>query len=431
MKVLFNVAPLGAEDYNPLYKTGIYRVIEQLTHNLVRAAADPTRQLEVIFHSTHYAWAARRYFQSRLRGPGTRFAARALPLLASRVADSIVRFCVRTEGDRRLALRALRWALTRGIGRLSTNEHSVNNRTLAEADIYHSPFLAIPSSVPRTTRLRRFTTVYDLIPITHPEYFESGPVEIMQGVVGGFQPDDFVTCISHATRASLLEHAPQLAPERVFVTHLAAGEWCRREEDPARIAHVCARFGLTPETPYFLTLCTLEPRKNLETVIRAFAHLRQQGKLGAEHRLVLAGNKGWKIEKILGALEEAKHCRDAIVMTGFVPDEELPALYSGTLAFLYLSRLEGFGLPPLEAMQCGAPVITSNASSLPEVVGDAGFTCAPDDVDGLAAHMLRLSQDDALRRELSARSLARAKLFSWARFGAETLAAYRAAMAMS
>ena len=146
---------------------------------------------------------------------------------------------------------------------------------------------------------------------------------------------------------------------------------------------------------------------------------------------MLVGGSGWKTEKILAALEEAKQVRDAIVLTGFVPDESLPALYSGALAFVYVSRLEGFGLPPLEAMQCGAPVITSNVSSLPEVIGDAGVMVDPDDVDELTAQMLRISQDADWREELSARSLKRAQIFSWKRFGTETLAAYRQALATS
>ena len=168
----------------------------------------------------------------------------------------------------------------------------------------------------------------------------------------------------------------------------------------------------------------------MEAVIRAFGRLCKERQIADEARLVLVGRTGWKTEKIFAALEEAKHCREAIVVTGFVPDEYLPALYSGALAFLYVSRLEGFGLPPLEAMQCGVPVITSNVSSLPEVVGDAALMVGPDDIDGLCASMLRLSQDEVLRDELAARALARARMFSWARFGAETLAAYRQAIAV-
>lgn len=431
MRVLFNEFPLGADTYNIRYRTGIYRVVEQLARHLALAAASPANDLEVAFHSTSDLWVARRYFQAHLQGAGTRFTAQPWQLPAAKWVDAIRHFCLRTEDDRRSTTRALRWAMTRPQAMAAKVSTRLIRRELRAADIYHSPFQRIPNRVFRHPHLRRFTTVYDVLPITHPEFFEQGPIDTLQGVVGSFREEDFVTCISHATRAQLLECAPRLRPERVFVTHLAAGEWCRREDDASQIARVGASFGLEPGTPYFLSLCTLEPRKNLEAVIRAFARLRNEGQLGHEYRLVLVGNSGWKTEKILAALEEAQHCREAIVLTGFVPDEHLSALYSGALAFVYVSRLEGFGLPPLEAMQCGVPVITSNTSSLPEVIGNAGLMVDPDDLDGLCAYMLRLSRDETLRSELSARSLARAREFSWENFGAQTLAAYRAAMAMS
>ena len=431
MRVLFNEFPLGQEVYDIRFKTGIYRVVEQLARHLALTAVQPESDLEVLFHSTTDLWAARRYFHAHLRGRGSRFAARSWQVAAAKLVDAVNRSIRRTSSDRRLVMRALRGALSRASSPFAAASTSVSPRILRTADIYHSPFQRIPDQVFRFSNLRRFTTVYDLIPITHPEFFEQGPIQILQDVLRSFRAEDFVTCISHATRAQLLAHAPQLQPERVFVTHLAAGDWCRREEDSGRIAEVGASFGLQPGQPYFLSLCTLEPRKNLEAVIRAFARGRNTGQFGPDHRLVLVGTSGWKTEKILTALEEARHCREAIVLTGFVPDESLSALYSGALAFVYVSWLEGFGLPPLEAMQCGVPVITSNTSSLPEVVDDAGLTVAPDDVDGLFAHMLRLSGDEALRRELSSRSLARAGQFSWSRFGAETLAAYRTAMAMN
>jgi glycosyltransferase involved in cell wall biosynthesis len=431
MKILFDAFPLGLEAYHAGHKTGVYRVVEELASNLVRAAADPAADLEVTFHATQEPFAARRFFRLRLQGPGSHFVTSRWDLISGELLHAVWQFRSRTALDRRLVLRALRWASTRGGNAVAKVSGRLSRRSLNEADIYHSPFLPIPAAVYRHSRLRRFTTVYDLIPITHPQFFEPWPIKVLQKVVAGFRPDDFVTCISNATRVQLLELAPQLSPERVFVTHLAAGEWCRREKDPERIAQARAAIGVGQDTPYFMSLCTLEPRKNLEMVIRAFARLREQGQVSPECRLVLVGGSGWKTSKIVTALEEAGHCAEAVVLTGFVSDEHLPALYTGALAFVYVSRLEGFGLPPLEAMQCGAPVITSNSSSLPEVVGDAGLTVDPDDIDGLCAHMLRLSGDEALRQELSARSLVRARTFSWERFGAETLAAYRTAMSVA
>ena len=431
MKVLFDEFPLGAEIYDLAYKTGVYRVVEQMARHLASVARDPASDVEVAFYSAKFQSAAWRYYRRELRGRGTKFAVRPWQVGTASYGELVEQFCKRTADNRHPALRLLRRSMGLGRDTIAKASARLSERTLRSMDICHSSFFPIPREVLRHARIRRFTTVYDLIPITHPEHFGQGTVDALQSTLKNFQPDDFGVCISHSTRALLLTHAPQLQPERVFVAHLAAGGWCRREQDPARIASVTAAYGVPPGSPYFLSLCTLEPRKNLETLIRAFARLREEKQISREHRLVLVGNSGWKTEKILAALAEARSCRDAIILTGFVPDEQLSALYSGALAFVFVSRLEGFGLPPLEAMQCGVPVVTSNTTSLPEVVGDAGLMIDPDDVDGLCAHLQRISQDAELRHRLAAFSLERAKGFSWNRFGDEVMSAYRTAMSFS
>jgi glycosyltransferase involved in cell wall biosynthesis len=216
-------------------------------------------------------------------------------------------------------------------------------------------------------------------------------------------------------------------PARVFVTPLAADARLFHPASPEAQEAVRRRLGI-PEGPYLLTLNTLEPRKNLESVIRAFARVAREP-AARDLSLVLVGGRGWKAEGIDAALAEAGPVRQRIVLSGYVPDAELAPLYSGALAFVYMSLYEGFGLPPLEAMQCGVPVIASNTSSLPEVVGDAGILLDPTDLDALCQAMLRVHQDAALRAELASRSLARAGAFTWERCVAQTVAAYRAALA--
>jgi glycosyltransferase involved in cell wall biosynthesis len=144
--------------------------------------------------------------------------------------------------------------------------------------------------------------------------------------------------------------------------------------------------------------------------------------------LVLTGAKGWDYDRIFGEIANSVDVQDKIILTGYVPDEDLSPLYSGALAFVYPSLYEGFGLPPLEAMQCGTPVITSNTSSLPEVVGDAGIMVAPTDSDALCQAMLDLYCSDALRRDLAQKSLLRAKQFSWQKTTRETINAYKKAL---
>ncbi len=141
--------------------------------------------------------------------------------------------------------------------------------------------------------------------------------------------------------------------------------------------------------------------------------------------LVLVGKKGWLDNNIHSEISNLyPRLRERIIFTGYVPDEDLAPLYSGSLVFVYPSVYEGFGLPPLEAMQCGTPVITSNTSSLPEVVGNAGITVAPLDEDSLCHSIWELYQNDSLRNSLSTKSIEQAAKFSWEKCLQQTISAY-------
>ena len=150
---------------------------------------------------------------------------------------------------------------------------------------------------------------------------------------------------------------------------------------------------------------------------------KPEGKLP---KLVLAGKCAWLYDETLRAIKELE-LSDSVIVTGYVPESDLPALYSGALCFVYPSYFEGFGLPPLEAMQCGVPVIVGDRTSLPEVVGDAGMLVDPFDVDALAAAIEKVISDSNLRSELSVKGLARAKLFDWRETARQTLAVYQKA----
>jgi glycosyltransferase involved in cell wall biosynthesis len=180
-------------------------------------------------------------------------------------------------------------------------------------------------------------------------------------------------------------------------------------------------YGIDGE--YVLSVGSIQPRKNLVRLIKAYASLR--GNQGGNNfpKLVLVGKRAWLYDETLRALEEAR-IRDSVVLTGYVPESDLPALYSGALCFVYPSVFEGFGLPPLEAMKCGAPVIVGNATSLPEVVADAGLKVDPFDVSAIAWAMDQLIKDPELRQELRDKGLARARLFDWKETARQTLAVY-------
>lgn len=302
----------------------------------------------------------------------------------------------------------------------------LDDAALSGADLYHSPFFALPAKVRQTPRLRRFLTVYDLIPVKFPHYFAFGEDAVVRRAIASLGPEDWALCISEHTRQDLLEHRPDLDPARVLVTTLAAADHFRPCEHAGVMKRVKARYGL-PDRPYLLSLCTLEPRKNIEAAVRAFARLARRGELD-DLSLVLVGTKGWKFDAIFESIEGLEELRDRVVVTGYVDDADLSPIYSGARMFVYPSHYEGFGLPVLEAMRCGIPVVCSDTSSLPEVAGDAALMVSPTDDDALCAALLRLHRDDALRAELSRKALARAATFSWEKTVSATVAAYQKAL---
>jgi len=164
----------------------------------------------------------------------------------------------------------------------------------------------------------------------------------------------------------------------------------------------------------------LEKRKNIPTLIKAFYESKRRR---TNHKLVIVGKKGWKYDDIFETID-ALNLKNEVIFTGYVPKEDLVKFYNTADLFVYPSVYEGFGLPPLEAMACGCPVITSNISSLPEVVGNAGITVNPYDVEELVEAMYRVLNDEDLRKELSKKGLERSKLFSWRKTAEETWKVY-------
>lgn len=293
-------------------------------------------------------------------------------------------------------------------------------------DIFHSPVTALPSRPGGRRSPRRLLTIYDAVHAGNAHLHDPGRVEGFRRALASLREDDWVLTTSHATRADLCQGG--LFPERVFVTPLAADSATFYPcADAARIQAVRDALGIPPGD-YLLALNVMDRRKNMVGTVRAFARLVRQERVPGLS-LVLAGPAGAGSPLLAAAVSEAHAAGARIVTTSFVPDEALAPLYSGALAFVYPSLHEGFGLPPLEAMQCGTPVITSNTSSLPEVVGNAAVMVDPLNEDALCQAMLDVVHDTALRRRLRGLSLQRAATFSWTRFAEETLGAYRAVLA--
>ncbi len=190
-----------------------------------------------------------------------------------------------------------------------------------------------------------------------------------------------------------------------------------------QIAAAKARYGL-PER-YLITLGTIEPRKNLLRLVSALSALRQKD---PQLALVIVGRAGWLYQDLMRQLEELDDPR-AVLLPGYVPDEELPAVLSGARALVLASLYEGFGLPILEAMACGTPVVCSNVSSMPELGGDAARYFDPQDTGQMADVIAEVLRDGDLRAEMRQRGLEQAARFSWQRAARETLEVYKRVMA--
>jgi glycosyltransferase involved in cell wall biosynthesis len=283
------------------------------------------------------------------------------------------------------------------------------------ADLLH----ALGFVSPIAWRGKTVVTVYDLSFMRFPEvYNRPNRVYLNTFTPPSLRRADRVITISEDARRDVIELCG-VPPERVTPILLAADDRFQ-PASPDQIAAFRARHGL-PER-FVLYLGTLQPRKNIETLVRAYAQLRNEG--SDDHALVIAGGRGWQFDSIFDLIRELG-IEAFVHLPGFVPDDDQPLWYSSATVFAFPSRYEGFGLPLLEAMACGAPVVSSSASSLPEVVGDAGLLVDPSDVEGWCSALRQLLEDEPRRAALAAAGRTRAQGFSWRRMAAETVQVYR------
>ena len=282
-------------------------------------------------------------------------------------------------------------------------------------DVFFSPCYLAPRAIRLHSKVRRVTVLYDTIPKIFPEHslFTRLGFSWNFELIRGLRADDRCLAISECTKRDFLRFSKDLKDRNISLLPLAADRKFHVENSHEAIAAMRRKYCIPEGTRYFLSLCTIAPHKNLDFALRAFARFIE--KTGDDKTVfVLAGGRWDRFEGAwAAALAEVENVRGRIIHTGYVDDEDLAALYSGATLFIYPSLYEGFGLPPLEAMQCGTPVVTSNVSSLPEVVGDAAITVDPYDVNAAAGAIERIAGDAVLRERMIERGLARAGQFSW------------------
>jgi glycosyltransferase involved in cell wall biosynthesis len=272
---------------------------------------------------------------------------------------------------------------------------------LGDVDAFYSPDFVLP---PLRKRTHALLTVHDLSFLRFPETFTPALRRYLERAVPrSIARADRILADSNATRDDLIQLL-DVPPERIVTLYSGVSRRFSPQSEPEERHALQERYGIG-ERPYILSVGTIQPRKNYARLIEACAPLAEEQQI----ELVLVGQPAWLAEPILAAAAE----RSCVKLPGFVDDADLPALYRQAEILAFPSLYEGFGLPALEAMACGTPVVASSTSSLPEVVGDAGLLVAPTDVPAWTAALRRLLDDESLRARLRAEGQAQATRFTW------------------
>jgi glycosyltransferase involved in cell wall biosynthesis len=282
-------------------------------------------------------------------------------------------------------------------------------------DVLHSPDF-IP---PFRRSCKSVITIHDLNFLLYPHFLTPESARYYSQIDQAVRNCDHIIAVSESTKRDIIR-LTGAAEHKISVVYEAAHPMYRPLNDQALCQKVKSHFG--SDLDYILFVSTIEPRKNVPTLLMAFKQLLDSYRPAVN--LVLGGEKGWLFDEVF-ALVEKLGLGGRVRFVGKVTPEDLLGLYNAAKLLVHPAFYEGFGLPPLEAMACGTPVVVSNTSSLPEVVGDAALLVDPSDVDGLTVAMWRMLSDETLRRQMIAKGLKRARLFSWRKAAAETLGIYR------
>ena len=282
-------------------------------------------------------------------------------------------------------------------------------------DILHSPDF-IP---PFRRSCLSVITVHDLAFLLYPHFLTKESARHYSQIDQAVRRADHIIAVSHTTRQDTIRLLGA-SEHKISVIYEAANPIYRPISDPEPLRRVREKYGI--EGDFILFVSTIEPRKNIPMLLDAYRQLLDNYKQTV--KLVIAGQPGWLFKDVFARVGDLR-LNDRVLFLGRVPVEDLLGLYNTARMLGHPAFYEGFGLPPLEAMACGTPVVVSNVSALPEIVGDAGLLVDPEDVAGLTVAMWRVLADESLRQDMIAKGLKRAALFSWERAAQETMVVYR------
>ena len=285
---------------------------------------------------------------------------------------------------------------------------------IKDYDAFFSPVYKIPDKIDQVKGIRKYVILYDAIPLILPEC-QPGQQDHnswFQKLLRSLNHEDYYFAISDYTRKDFLKYCPEIDPDKIKTTLLACNENFKPKTEN-EIKKAKAKYNIPSDKKYIFSLCTLEPRKNLIRAVKTFIQFIKKNNI--EDLVFVLGGGHWDsfIGQLEKEIENLGEYKSKIIKAGYVDDADLAPLYSGAEWFVYTSQYEGFGLPPLEAMSCGCPVITSNNSSLPEVVGDSAIMIDYDSDEQHIEAYEKYYYNENLRKEYSQKGLKRASLFSW------------------
>jgi glycosyltransferase involved in cell wall biosynthesis len=286
-------------------------------------------------------------------------------------------------------------------------------------NLYHIPQNGI--GFPLGYNVDVIVTIHDLIPYIMPETVGIGYLNrFLKDMPSIIESSKGIITVSEFSKRDILRFFPSFPEDKIFVTPLAADE--EFKPIPKEYCKKYIKDNYKIEDPYILYIGGFSKRKNVKSLITSFASIEKG--LKTHHKLLIAGSLRDEGE-LLKSLVNSLGLQDTIIFTGYLPDEVLPIFYSGAEAFVYPSLYEGFGLPPLEAMSCRTPVITSNLTSIPEVTSNSAILINPLDPDELQVSLLKLLNDESLKEELQEKGYKKSLEFSWAKTAKKTIKAYK------
>jgi glycosyltransferase involved in cell wall biosynthesis len=401
MKLIFDASVLGIAQSDPAARTGVYRVAENLLQVVRR-----TEGVDLLF-SVFQGVSVQAGFAKYLRQHPE---LKHIPILTGKLRAGL--FSLLDTVRKHLPQETAGWKVANRLAWLVENPPIRHRwRSVKGNAVLFSPFWPFPEETNKREDLTRVLQIHDL--------FEWEKSEFLTSLIKGLRSQDWVVCVSESTKREVCSARPDIPERQIAVVPNGVEPWLGPVKDPRRLEKLRRRIGIG-KVPFLLCVATLHHRKNISRLVEAFLQWVEKNP-ELPHKLVFTGANEERAIMLLNQNPNFQKHRDRFCFTGYLPDRDLPTLYSLATALVFPSLHEGFGIPVLEAMRCGLPVITSNVAALPEVAGGAARYVDPLSVDSIEQAIYEVLSSEELRETLRQKGFERSQEFTWAKSGQRLL----------